>query len=140
MHECSSCYPSRYPSRTLRVPFATARFLTQLEIADISSPWKRPGNVIGNVAKVLVRSLTVARAHLTGNALHPIQPCFTFRQSHQQANSWLVHVVSTGPLVTVSLKLQKCLRVALLFASRSLFFLCEAHALNICSQVRSNGD
>ena len=33
--------PSRYPSRTLRVPFATARFLTKLEIADISSPWKR---------------------------------------------------------------------------------------------------
>ena len=32
--------PSRYPSRTLRVPFATARFLTQLEIADILSPWK----------------------------------------------------------------------------------------------------
>ena len=38
----SKISPSRYPSRTLRVPFATARFLTQLEIADISSPWKRP--------------------------------------------------------------------------------------------------
>ena len=37
----SKISPSRYPSRTLRVPFATAGFLTKLEIADISSPWKR---------------------------------------------------------------------------------------------------
>ena len=111
----SKISPSRYPLRTLRDckvfnTVGNCRYLKPLETSK---------NSIGNVAKVLVRSLTVARAHLTGNALHPIQPCFTFRQSHQQANSWLVQVVSTGPLVAGSLKLQKCLRVALLFASRN---------------------
>ena len=107
--------PSRYPSRTLR----DSKVFDKIGNYSSLEPLETPGNATGNVAKVLVRSLTVVRAHLTGNALHPIQPCFTFRQSHQQANSWPVHVVSTGPLVAGSLKLQKCLRVALLFASRN---------------------
>ena len=33
--------PSRYPLRTLRVPFATARFSTKLETRAFSSLWKR---------------------------------------------------------------------------------------------------
>ena len=111
----SKISPSRYPSRTLR----DCRVFNKVGNCRYLEPLETSGNAIGNVAKVLVRSLTVVRAHLTGNALHPIQPCFTFRQSHQQANSWLVHVVSTGPLVAGRLKLQKCLRVALLFASRN---------------------
>ena len=34
--------PSRYPSRTLRVPFATAGFSTKLEMRAFSNLWKRP--------------------------------------------------------------------------------------------------
>ena len=34
-------FTSRYPSRTLRVPFATARFSTKMEIAAFSNLWKR---------------------------------------------------------------------------------------------------
>ena len=33
--------PSRYSSRTLRVPFATARFSTKLEMRAFSNLWKR---------------------------------------------------------------------------------------------------
>ena len=38
--------PSRYPSRTLRVPFATAGFLAKLQIADIWNPWKLPETLL----------------------------------------------------------------------------------------------
>ena len=107
--------PSRYPSRTL----GDCKVFNTVGNCRYLEPLETSGNAIGNVAKVLVRSLTVARAHPMGNALHPVQPCFKCRQSHQQANHWLVHVGSTCPLVAGSLKLQKCLRVALLFASRN---------------------
>ena len=33
--------PSRYPSRTLRVPFATAGFSTKLKMRAFSNLWKR---------------------------------------------------------------------------------------------------
>ena len=33
--------PSRYPSRTLRVPFATAGLSTKLEMRAFSNLWKR---------------------------------------------------------------------------------------------------
>ena len=37
----SKISPSRYPSRTLRVPFATAGFSTKLEMRAFSNIWKR---------------------------------------------------------------------------------------------------
>ena len=62
-------FTSRYPSRTLRVPFATARFSTKLEMKSFLEPLETPGNATGDVAKLLVRSLTVVEAHTASKQL-----------------------------------------------------------------------
>ena len=58
---------SRYPSRTLR----DCRVFNKVGNASFLEPLETPGNATGDVAKLLVRSLTVVEAH-TG--------CFTLAQ------------------------------------------------------------
>ena len=53
--------PSRYPSRTLR----DCKVFNKVGNESFLEPLETPGNATGDMAKLLVRSLTHVEAHLT---------------------------------------------------------------------------